>query len=446
MLGLYHIRRAIRVGFPCFTLLTAAHVGLAKQEKNKQTAVVAPTIQKVVPDVDKANIANKNKLQSDLEAENALNRARLEKQLSTIIAQIEQLRLEKERQRLDKEIEDENVRREHDKEMRLLNMKREKLAIKLELAKVKLMMQMEQYDSQLLKIGKKIELEKGETQLLQEAAHRLQAEMETLQAQAARDKHIQKKPIYLKDPLIKKSNTLVLSDRCIDLNGAITPWKANYIVDQIHYFNNKSNEYPIFLVIGDSPGGYISAGWNILQAIEHSKAPVYVVVKTCAASMAAMITTLATKSYAYPNAKILHHQPFSCVWGNLRETKEHYEQLNEIWKRLGSRVAKKMGISLAAFDKKLYEKSMYGDWMEYGNKAKKLKWVDYVIDGIQNSAVSSLPEAVNYTFEQFIKHHYGFDAGKGKEQSSEEEYYQALAPHDFDYRHRPGRKDQIVTK
>ncbi|WP_250238738.1 ATP-dependent Clp protease proteolytic subunit [Cardinium endosymbiont of Oedothorax gibbosus] len=405
-------------------------------------------MQKKASDVDHSNAASKAKLKSDLEAENALNRARLEKQLSTIIAQIEQLRLKKELQRLNKEIEDDNAREAHDKAMLLLNMEREKVTIELELAKARFMKQMEQYDTQLITLDKKIQLEKGQTQLLQETSHRLQAEMGALQAKIARDNYIQKKPIYLKDPLIKRSNTLVLSDRYIQLNGSITPWKANYIVDQIHYFNNKNSQYPIFLIIGYSPGGWVSAGWNILQAIEHSKAPVYVVVKAFAASMAALITTLATKSYAYPNAEILHHHPgIKNFFGrlNLRETKEMYEDLKETWNRLGGRVARKMGISLAAFEKKLYEKSMYGDWMEYGDNAKKLKWVDYVISGIQHSAVSSLPDPTDYTFEQFIKQ-YGFGEAKGKE-PSEEWYCHALAPHDFDYSYRPtNRKSQIMGK
>ncbi|WP_419241283.1 ATP-dependent Clp protease proteolytic subunit [Cardinium endosymbiont of Nabis limbatus] len=449
MVGFKHSRGLITLGLSFCTLLITHDMVLAtgaKGKKDKKVAVVSPTIKEKSPELGNANSAANKQLQSELESENALNRARLEKQLSAIIAQIERLRVEKELQRLGKEVADENARRSHEKAMLLLNMEKEKLTMELELAKARFMQQMESYDSELIKLSKKIELEKGQTQLLQETTHRVQAEIEALKAKAVRNNHIAKRPIYLKDPLVKRTNTLVLSDRCIELNGYIIPWKANYIVDQINYFNNKNSDHPIFIIIGSSPGGCISAGWNILQAIEHSKAPVYVIVKECAASMAALITTLATKSYAYPNAMILHHQPWSCVWGNLRETKEHYESLKEIWKRLGGRVAKKMGISLKEFDKKLYQKSMCGDWKEYGDSAKKLKWVDYVISGIQNSAVSMLPDAADYTFEKFIKQYYGFDATKGKDQLAEEQYYQSIAPHDFDYSYRPDRKAQMMRK
>lgn len=454
MLGLDYNYRAIGVGFSFCILLITYNVALAKEEKGKEqdVTILSPTIQKKNSDAANAHIASKTKLQNELEVENALNRARLEKQLSAIIAQIERLRLEKERQRLDRELEDENARKEHDKAMLVLNMERERLTIELELAQARCMKQMTPYHIQLTELDKKTQLEKGQAQLLQEISHRLQAEIEVLQTKHTRDKHIEKKPIYLKDPLIKRSNTLVLSDRCIELNGTITPWKANYIIDQIQYFNNKNSHYPIFLIIGNSPGGYITAGYDILHAIEYSKAPVYVVVKAYAASMAALITTLATKSYAYPNAIILHHQPVhqpgygSNLNLNLRATKEQYAELNETWQRLGGRVAKKMGISLKEFDKKLYQKSMYGDWKEYGDQAKKLKWVDYVISGIQNSAISSLPNAADYTFDNFIKQYYCFDSTKEMEQSAEEMRYNALAPHDLDYSYRPDKKAQMMGK
>lgn len=414
-----------------------------KKEKTKKIAVVSPTTQNKPSENDAVSINTKSKLQSELEAENALNRVRLEQKLSTIIAQIEQLRLEKERHRLNKEVEDEKSSAEHYKAMRLLTMEKERLTMELEISQARFMKQMEEYNIQLTRLDKKIQLEKGQAQLLQETKNRLQAEIEALQAQAIRTKHIDKKPVYLKDPLNKKNNTLILSDRCIELTGYITPWKANYIIDQIHYFNNKSSDYPIFLIIGNSPGGSVIAGYDILQTISNSKAPVYVVVKSFAASMAALITTLATKSYAYPNALILHHQPSGFVWGNLRHTKEHYEFLDEIWKRLGGKVAKKMGISLKAFDKKLYEKSMYGDWEEYGDNAKKLKWVDYVVSAIQDTSISTLPDAEDYSWKNFLRKYYYHNTDPANAQDNQIDY-QALAPHDFNYSYDPHKKAEML--
>ena len=116
-------------------------------------------------------------------------------------------------------------------------------------------------------------------------------------AERQRADYIDVAPTYLKEPL-QKNGSLVLSDRRIECNGTITPLKADYITDCIQYFNNKDVDHPIFIVIGNSPGGCVSAGFRILEAMQHSQAPVYVVLEELAVSMAAMITTLADKSYA----------------------------------------------------------------------------------------------------------------------------------------------------
>ena len=65
--------------------------------------------------------------------------------------------------------------------------------------------------------------------------------------------------------------------------------------------------------------------------------------------MAATITTLAERSYAYPNAIILHHQMSSRLMFanlNITEQKEMYEESQKWWARLAGPIAKKMGIVL----------------------------------------------------------------------------------------------------
>ncbi|MBX9889937.1 MAG: ATP-dependent Clp protease proteolytic subunit [Amoebophilaceae bacterium] len=408
----------------------------SKNQKIKPVKEAVNQEENLSTDINKDGNA---KRQSELEAENALNRALLEKSLSTIMAEIERLRLEKERKRLHKEMDDEAARKEHNKAIQLLQMKKEKLVAEIELAQVMFNKQMEQSSIQIAQLDRKTQLERGKALLLVEQKNRLQAEVDTLQMMRNREKYLPKNPIYLKDPLRKKDNVLVLSDRCVELDGVITPWKADHIVSQIQYFNNKNSSDPIFLVITDSPGGYVSAGWNILQAMKHSKAPVYVVVKTYAASMAALIATLATKSYSYPNAWILHHQPTCFSFAlNVRAKQEDYERLRKLWERLGGAVAKKMGISLKAFDKKLYEKSMKGDWIEYGDNAKKLKWVDVVIAGVDDSALAVFPDPADYTWEKYGKKYWNSTAAEeGSTLSKEAEEYARLNPHDFNYCYNP---------
>ena len=202
----------------------------------------------------------------------------------------------------------------------------------------------------------------------------LNNEIKTIEANKKRSNYADSNPVYLADPL-RKDGTLVISDRRIDLNGPIFSGTADHVSERINYFNNKSDEFPIFIVIDNSPGGSVMSGMSILKSMHGSDAPVYVVVKTFAASMAAALTTLAERSFAFPNAIILHHQVMSGTFGNLTEAREHTQQLEEWWRRLATPVAKKMGISREEFIEQMYEQTVSGDWTEFADQAKKLKWV-----------------------------------------------------------------------
>jgi ATP-dependent Clp protease protease subunit len=189
---------------------------------------------------------------------------------------------------------------------------------------------------------------------------------------------------YTKEPF--KSGTLTISDRRISLNGVITMATADRITERVNFFNNQNHEYPIFIVIDQSPGGSVAAGYKILRTMKGSQAPVYVVVKSFAASMAAGITTLAARSYAYPNAIILHHQLSASAGGNLTEQREHVKEMEEWWKRLAAPVAAKMGLSLDDFIKRMYQNRSTGDWQEFGDNAKRLHWVDEIADVIREES------------------------------------------------------------
>ena len=133
-------------------------------------------------------------------------------------------------------------------------------------------------------------------------------------------------------------------------------------------------------------------GYRIIKAMQASKAPIHVVVKSFAASMAAVITTMADKSYVYPNAIILHHQMSTMNWGNMTQLKEQLELAREWERRLHLPVAKKMGISLEEFRKKMYEKSSDGDWEEFGDKAVGYKWATDVVEEIDETGFLKNPD------------------------------------------------------
>lgn len=233
-----------------------------------------------------------------------------------------------------------------------------------------LMAQKAEYDNKLSKLTAEIDLREKRDQW----KNRVDAEI-----------------VYTKEPF--KNGALTISDRRITLNGVIGMHTADHIVERINYFNNQSRDYPIFIVIDSSPGGSVEAGYKILKTMSGSRAPVYVVVKAFAASMAAGITTLAARSFAYPNAVILHHQLLNGRYGNLTEQRENVRDMEEGWKRLAAPVATKMGVSLDEFIKRMYLHRSTGDWREFADQARKLHWVDEVVEVIHEDSYIKNPDA-----------------------------------------------------
>lgn len=221
----------------------------------------------------------------------------------------------------------------------------------------------------------------------------LQSEIQQFEMAEKRKGYADSEPEYLANPL-KDDGTLVISDRRIALNGAITSGTADYITSRIHYYNNHDRELPIFIVIDESPGGSVMAGYRILKSMEASEAPIHVVVKSFAASMAAAITTLAEESYAYPNAVLLHHQISATVFGrlNLTQQAEFLKESERWWERLAKPVADKMGITTEEFIEQMYESSTSGDWSEFGVEAQKLKWVNHIVSGIDETSLRRNPD------------------------------------------------------
>ena len=184
---------------------------------------------------------------------------------------------------------------------------------------------------------------------------------------------------------------LSISDRRIPLNGTIGGGTADFVCDRIDFFNNQSTTKPIFIVIDNSPGGSVMEGYRIVKCIESSPAPVHVLVKSFAASMAAVITTLAPHSYCYPNAIILHHQMSSSMCGNLTQQAEQLQNSMEWAKRLADPVAQKMGLTYDQLVEQMYVHNSDGDWQEFGNKAVDLKWVDHVVNEIREEGLRARP-------------------------------------------------------
>ena len=192
---------------------------------------------------------------------------------------------------------------------------------------------------------------------------------------------------YPLEPLAE--GVLRISDRRIPFNGIVDETLAKFVCDRIAFYNALDKKDPIFIVIERSPGGSVMSGYQILQAMESSQAPVYVVVKGYAASMAAIITTMAKQSYVYPQTVVLHHQASTSLSGNQTQLEQQLKW-SKIWcERIFVKVANKMGITVDEFVAKMYAAVSTGDWKVLGTEAVKLKWVTHVVDRMTEEGVNN---------------------------------------------------------
>lgn len=327
--------------------------------------------------------AEKNPAKDETEkltTDNNLAEARLKADTNALRAEVTKLKMEKEllAERLSLSAVKRQVAQED--EVAKMEAERAKLMRDAELAKVRA-----DYLTNQLKV---VQSEAGIE------VSKLQNQIASIEMDAKRRSYADAKPVYLENPL-KPDGTLVISDRRIALNGPISMNTAEHITERIDFYNNADKKLPIFIVIDQSPGGSVMAGYQILKAMESSDAPVHVVVKSFAASMAAGICTLAKESYAYPNAVILHHQISSTLFGqiNLTQQAEIVKESQRWWTRLATPVADKMGITTDEFIKRMYAHSTSGDWTEFGEEAQKLKWVNHVIQGVEETSLTKNPDA-----------------------------------------------------
>ncbi len=102
----------------------------------------------------------------------------------------------------------------------------------------------------------------------------------------------------------------LLSERIVFLRGEVTEETANLVVAQMLFLDAEEPEKDITLYI-NSPGGSVTAGMAIYDAMNQIRSEVCTVCIGTAASMGAFLLSSGTKGkrYALPNARIMIHQP-----------------------------------------------------------------------------------------------------------------------------------------
>ena len=108
---------------------------------------------------------------------------------------------------------------------------------------------------------------------------------------------------------LKKAEEYLTSKRRIFLWGGVDDESAERIVKELLYLDSLNHEDIVFFI--NSPGGVISSGLAIYDAMNAIKSDVVTVCCGQAASMGAVLLTSGAKGkrFAWPNARIMIHQP-----------------------------------------------------------------------------------------------------------------------------------------
>ena len=166
----------------------------------------------------------------------------------------------------------------------------------------------------------------------------------------------------------------LLKDRIIFLGGPIDDDVANLVIAQLLFLESEDPKKDIALYV-NSPGGVVTAGLAIVDAMNHVKPAVSTVCVGMAASAAAVILSAGEKGkrFALPNAEVMIHQPHGGAEGQATDIEITAKQILKLRERLNKILAKNTGQPLSKI-----EKDVERDFFMSADEAKKYGLVDQV--------------------------------------------------------------------
>ncbi len=140
----------------------------------------------------------------------------------------------------------------------------------------------------------------------------------------------------------------LLKDRIIFLGTEIDDTVANLIIAQLLFLESEDKTKDIKIYI-NSPGGSVTAGLAIYDAMQYVKPDVSTMCVGMAASMGAVLLAggAAGKRFALPNAEIMIHQVLGGFSGQATDIKIHADRIMVIKNRLNEILAKHSGQKVA---------------------------------------------------------------------------------------------------
>jgi ATP-dependent Clp protease protease subunit len=168
----------------------------------------------------------------------------------------------------------------------------------------------------------------------------------------------------------------LLKDRIIFLGTEIDDTIANLVIAQLLFLESEDKTKDIKLYV-NSPGGSVTAGLAIYDAMQYVKPDVSTICVGMAASMGAVLLASGApgKRFALPNAEIMIHQVLGGFQGQATDIKIHAERILKIKDRLNEILAKH-----SKQKKTKVEIDTERDYFMDPEEAQKYGLIDKVID------------------------------------------------------------------
>ncbi|MBN1755453.1 ATP-dependent Clp endopeptidase proteolytic subunit ClpP [bacterium] len=144
----------------------------------------------------------------------------------------------------------------------------------------------------------------------------------------------------------------LLKDRIVFLGNPVDDVMSNIIVAQLLFLEAEDSEKDIYLYL-NSPGGYVTAGLAIYDTMQFIKPDVATTCIGQASSMAALLLAGGAdgKRASLPCSKIMIHQPWGGVQGQVTDIEIHTRELQRTKQLINELLAKHTGKSVKQLEK-----------------------------------------------------------------------------------------------
>jgi ATP-dependent Clp protease protease subunit len=196
-----------------------------------------------------------------------------------------------------------------------------------------------------------------------------------LQPLLQRGQYARQRMMTLGDLLLE--NRIIFVGASPDTGGSpvITDFLASVIIQRLLFLQYENKTADIHMYI-NSPGGSVSATLAVYDTMQFLEAPIHTYCMGLAASGAAILLTAGSKGkrYALPNSKVMVHQPYGQVGGQVSDIEIQAQEILKERQRLNEILVRHTGQPLDVI-----EKETDRDRYFHANEAKAFGLVDEVL-------------------------------------------------------------------